>query len=262
MIDRLLDGELSEKEEQALRAHMESCEDCRRVYDAYRAVSDALADDLAEPPEGLVPGVILRIDAGEAARKRARTRFGPRRIGLMAACLALMLFAGYQLDRWSGNHATSDSASTLQAPSEEYGVTSESAPKYAIAGAPAPTAAALPDMASGAGASDSSKGTERAVPAYSRVRIEAKGETLLDRADAQTIFAFTDSILLSEGAPEAAPDRTPDYDVILTAQYSGESLSYEIWVDGDVLRWRQGSEGEVSRSPASSSGFLALLSPS
>ncbi len=94
----------------------------------------------------------------------------------MAACLALMLFAGYQLDRWSGNHATSDSASTLQAPSEEYGVTSESAPKYAIAGAPAPTAAALPDMASGAGASDSSKGTERAVPAYSRVRIGEGGD--------------------------------------------------------------------------------------
>jgi anti-sigma factor RsiW len=73
MIDRLLDGELSEKEEQALRAHMESCEDCRRVYDAYRAVSDALADDLAEPPEGLVP---VSFSASTRARRHGN---GPAR---------------------------------------------------------------------------------------------------------------------------------------------------------------------------------------
>lgn len=255
MIDRLLDGELSDEEEMALRAHMESCGDCRRIHDAYRAIADTLSKDLVEPPEGLAFGVKFRITANEEAEKKARKRFSARRVGLLAACLALMLFAGYQLDRWSQNHASNDTAATLQAPAEEFGTTSESAPEYAAA--PAEDS----EMA-GAGTADAAKGTDRGGAAYSRVRIDANGQTVLDSDDAQTISSLTDGILLSAGEAQPAPDRAPDYTVTLTAQDTGETSSFEVWIAGEELRWRPASGDEVFLSPASATDFQALLSGS
>jgi hypothetical protein len=261
MIDRLLDRDLSEEEEKALRAHMESCGDCRRVYDAYRAIADALETDLAEPPEDLLPGIRRRIAAGEAEKKKARTRFSSRRIGLMAACLALMIFAGYQLDRWSQNQgAANDTSATLQGPAERYGVASESGQKFASLPAEAPAAPA-PEIA-GAGAPDSSQGTGRVSPMYSQVRISADGRTVLESTDTQIGSALADSILIPAGEPEKAPDRAADYTVTLTTQDTGETASYEVWVDGDELRWRPEPGDDVFLSPVTSSGFLALLTGS
>ena len=45
LISARLDGELTEQEEIALRAHLEECENCRAYRDALRAVTGAEMND-------------------------------------------------------------------------------------------------------------------------------------------------------------------------------------------------------------------------
>lgn len=104
-ISVLLDGELSGDDERALRAHLEACAACRRVFEAYQAVSETLSEDLAEPPEQLKYGVMLRIAAAEETKKRNRRLYRPMRIAALAACTALILYAGYRLDLRNKLHA-------------------------------------------------------------------------------------------------------------------------------------------------------------
>ena len=59
LMSQMLDGELSEEQTSELRAHIASCEDCRKAFDAFTSVSEALSDELCEPPEMLAKGVML-----------------------------------------------------------------------------------------------------------------------------------------------------------------------------------------------------------
>ncbi len=132
-ISVLLDGELSGDDERALRTHLETCSDCRRVFDAYRAISATLAEDLAEPPEQLKYGVMLRIAAAEATKKRNRRLFRPMRIAALAACMALLLYAGFRLDlrsKMSADMSTQSEAFAKSAPEGEAGGGAADAPQF------------------------------------------------------------------------------------------------------------------------------------
>lgn len=94
LISSLADGELSAEQEAELRAHIDVCPDCRRVYNAFTAISKALTD-LEETPQGFADSVMYRI---EKQRKGSRPHFFAfGRFTAIAACLVLILFGASRL---------------------------------------------------------------------------------------------------------------------------------------------------------------------
>lgn len=91
MISAMTDGELSAGEELQLHAHMESCPDCRRVYDAFSAISDAMDDNFVEPPEALAKGIMFKINMQQAKNSK-KHRFAFGRFTAIAACFAIIVF--------------------------------------------------------------------------------------------------------------------------------------------------------------------------
>ena len=49
LISRLVDGEVSHDEYEALMAHMESCSRCNAMYAVFHDLSDLLAEEAEEP---------------------------------------------------------------------------------------------------------------------------------------------------------------------------------------------------------------------
>jgi hypothetical protein len=115
MISASLDDELTAEELTELHAHMASCPDCRLMYDAFCGISGAMADDLAEPPAELLSGVMLKINAANAAGRKKR-RVPIRRIAATAACLAVILLGVSQLDLFRMGSADSNNAAPAAAP--------------------------------------------------------------------------------------------------------------------------------------------------
>ena len=89
LISRMLDEELSDREQEQLDAHLEHCEECRRLYGAFAGVSSMLREDLAEPPESLTENVMAEV------RRDAMVRRNRRLIrGFVTAAAAVILVAG------------------------------------------------------------------------------------------------------------------------------------------------------------------------
>ena len=88
LISSMVDGELSAEQELELRTHIEHCDECRKVYEAFMGISDALSEDLVEPPEMLTKGIMFKINM----QKKGKNRFAIGRFTAIAACLALILF--------------------------------------------------------------------------------------------------------------------------------------------------------------------------
>ena len=87
-ISRLLDGDLNKGEEAAVRAHLQTCADCRRVYTALAAFSEALRGDQAEPPAALHENVMAALRREEIRKRHTRLR---RALLSAAAVLALVV---------------------------------------------------------------------------------------------------------------------------------------------------------------------------
>lgn len=85
MMSQMLDDELTAEQTSELRTHIASCKVCRKVFDAFTGVSDALSEGLAEPPEMLAKGVMFKI----RHQKKRRLFYG--RFTTIAACVALVL---------------------------------------------------------------------------------------------------------------------------------------------------------------------------
>ena len=91
----LLDGELSDGEAAALRAHLDECPDCRAFLEAMKAVYGLSAKDLPNAPSELSKNVMERVRAEAAAgRSRGRVIRFPFRSLAAAAAAALVLWAG------------------------------------------------------------------------------------------------------------------------------------------------------------------------
>lgn len=100
MICGLADGELTAEQEAELRAHLDACQDCKRLYDAVTNISGALSEDLVEPPEALAQGIMFKIRSKGGAGKAHRFAFG--RFTALAACIALVLLAGSRFGWFGG----------------------------------------------------------------------------------------------------------------------------------------------------------------
>ena len=86
LISRMLDEELSAEEQAALAKHLESCPECRAMYEAFAAVSGALHEQLEEPPARLRENVMAEIRREQIRKKNRR----PWRAALSVAAVAVL----------------------------------------------------------------------------------------------------------------------------------------------------------------------------
>lgn len=93
MLSARMDGALSDREVQALEAHLAACPACRARASQLAAMHDTLkALEEIPAPEGFAQGVMDRIRAQEAAEKKIVSRFRRpqvRALAGLAACLIL-----------------------------------------------------------------------------------------------------------------------------------------------------------------------------
>lgn len=101
-ISMLIDGELDEEQASELRAHISRCETCKKVYDAFSAISGSLGDDLVEPPEMLCKGIMFKVNLIENGGGKRRFAYG--RFTAIAACLALILFGANHFGLMDGSN--------------------------------------------------------------------------------------------------------------------------------------------------------------
>lgn len=104
LMSLMLDGELTREQASELRTHIASCENCRRVFDAFTGVSEALSDELVEPPEAMAQGVLFTIKN----RKKHR-RFSYGKFTALAACLALILLGAAKFGFLNGSDGSATS---------------------------------------------------------------------------------------------------------------------------------------------------------
>lgn len=137
MISAGVDGELSEEDSAALHAHLDACPDCRRVYDAFQCIGDAVRDDLVEPPELLAKGVMHKVRSMERGDSPRRFAFG--KFTALAACLAVVLFAAGQFGLFGGSNSAPAAGESAKSASNSvdtsnYSNDSLSVPEVALEG--------------------------------------------------------------------------------------------------------------------------------
>lgn len=107
LMSQMLDGELPAEQAEALRTHIETCPECRRVYGAFQNVSEALSGELAEPPEMLSKGVMFKI-----RNQKKHRRFAYGKFTALAACLALILLGAAKYGLFGGGITSTSLDST------------------------------------------------------------------------------------------------------------------------------------------------------
>lgn len=97
MISQLVDDELPEPQKTELFKHLDSCANCRRVYDAFNAISLSLGETAA--PEDFAEGVMaaVRTQGGHGSSQAKRPGKSPVRYLALAACIALAVLATVRL---------------------------------------------------------------------------------------------------------------------------------------------------------------------
>ena len=141
MISCLLDGELSQAEQSFVREHIAACPECRSVYDAFSAVSEQMHEE-----EPLPDGLHEKIMSGIKAKPKKKTGIVWIKYLSVAACLALVIFAGVKSGMLSpAEHKTDsndlyvakslpvlDGRFTGQSGEESYGNTQEQSAKTSV----------------------------------------------------------------------------------------------------------------------------------
>lgn len=113
LISRLLDEDLTADEDAALKSHLESCAECRRMFEAFSAVS-RLAGETEEPPEALSENIMAGIRRAEIKKKNRRLR----PMLAAAACLAVVLLGAWGVRNTLFAEKAADLAAPMAAPAE------------------------------------------------------------------------------------------------------------------------------------------------
>ncbi len=114
LISLYMDGELPEPEKTGLEAHMAECSRCRRLCDAFRAISLSLGEEAA--PAGFSSGVMAAVKTqGESGASRAKKpgKSWPKYLAL-AACIALAALTTVRLALPSGSRTADAGAGVPQ----------------------------------------------------------------------------------------------------------------------------------------------------
>ena len=99
LISSLVDGELSDEENEALMLHMNSCSRCTAMYAVFHDLSDILSEEPEPLPEGLHENIMAGVRRSELKKRNRRMRkIGLRTAMTAAACAVLVLFAAVTFD--------------------------------------------------------------------------------------------------------------------------------------------------------------------
>lgn len=114
-ISLLIDGELSEPQKTGLLRHIGQCRECRRVYDAFNAISLSLSAE--EAPTSLKADVMsaikdLNVSPMPTAGQQKPKKFRASRIIALAACLALVIAAAAAVPHLGGRAAAPSEGSS------------------------------------------------------------------------------------------------------------------------------------------------------
>jgi len=114
MISCMTDRELPAHEAAKLHAHIDTCPECRLVYEAFSGISDAISEGMVSPPEHLAESVMNKIALQKSPKSRKRP-YALVRFGAIAACLAVILLGTYELGLFGrvASNKTADDASVL-----------------------------------------------------------------------------------------------------------------------------------------------------
>ena len=130
LLSAYFDGELTEEENAAIRAHLGECEDCRARLDEYAQLSGAmLALGDEDVPEGFTARVMDAVRAEKAAMPRMKKPSAWRRWMPMAACAAIVaLAAAVTIPRTAMKQEANDAAPAAPAAQEDRAMFSMAAP--------------------------------------------------------------------------------------------------------------------------------------
>ena len=214
MISCLLDGELSQAEQSFVREHIAACPECRSVYDAFSAVSAQLHEE-----EPLPDGLHEKIMSGIKAKPKKKTGIVWIKYLSVAACLALVIFAGVK--------------SGMLSPAEHK---TDSNDLYVAKSLPV-----LDGRFTGQSGEESDGNTQEQ---------SAKTSVTLEETDAEKLLALIEP---ADGAEEYEPTAEADYAVSL----GGDVGVVLIYIDGDSVYANRG-EGALS-APCTADEILDLL---
>lgn len=214
MISCLLDGELSQAEQSLVREHIASCPECRSVYDAFSAVSEQMHEE-----EPLPDGLHEKIMSGIKAKPKKKTGIVWIKYLSVAACLALVIFAGVK--------------SGMLSPAENK---VDSNDLYAAESLPV-----LDGRFTGQSGEESNGNTQEQ---------SAKTSVTLEETDAEKLLALIEP---ADGAEEYEPTAEADYAVSL----GGDVGVVLIYIDGDSVYADRG-EGALS-APCTADEIRDLL---
>ncbi len=281
MISQLVDGELPEPHKTELVKHLGCCPDCRRVYDAFSAISLSLGETAA--PEGFAGDVMAAVrtrGVHGSGRSKAPGKSLARYLAL-AACLVLAVLATVRLALPSGVRTNGAGAGVPQA--AQFGVAAapyEVDPRDAAGDEALPPAGNNEDVLPPA--NDSAENTERETPAETGEQDGAAVQETCVPSDAHAVLLDAGSISSIDISAEGLSKTITDEDDILVitsmlspagdAQpkelgevYCSIGLNYEtgcstlnVYMAEDLLLCETG-DGFTYSATASPAEFIAAL---
>ena len=104
LISCMTDGELDANAQAELHAHIEDCENCKLIYQAFSAISESLNGDLAEVPANFTSSVMDKV---APKNKGVLHRHRWMRVAGIAACAALIIIGAGTLNNLFGTRSGS-----------------------------------------------------------------------------------------------------------------------------------------------------------
>ncbi len=190
LMSAMLDGELSSEQEAELRTHIDKCEDCKRVYNAFKGISGALTEELATPPDTLVKGVMYKIKN----QKKSEKRFAFGRFTALAACLALLLFGASHFGLLNGTKlGSAEKGAAAPKAAENQALMADSAPENSDAEV---------DERAGATSTDNGEGSGQVMLTEGLPEIETVDGTVLQ-------FGFSSQNMLAASGTVTEDSKEP-----------------------------------------------------
>lgn len=170
LISRMIDGDLSAREEAELARHLDGCPTCAALFDAFSAVSRQIGSDLEEPPAALRENVMAVVRREEIRRKN-RIPTAIRGVLSIAAVAALVVgvYWGVSLSQSSKAAAVSAAAFENGAVVEK-AMLAEEAADAIDAGSGAPEESVITEEAAAPQAAENSFSLADSVPADEATR--------------------------------------------------------------------------------------------
>lgn len=248
LISRMVDGDLSAREEADLARHIETCPDCAALFQAFSAISGQIGEDLEEAPFDLRDNVMAEIHRGEI-RRRNRIPTILRSVLSAAACVALIFGVYLGVSITQGKNLVTAAYDAAPAAAEE---------KVAAAGA---EVRAMPEAAP-------AEAEEAPAEAAEAAAAEEPADAPLLQSNAVESAPESDHPLLGMGSGASAPVETTREESAEafdeTAEEAAEAPALEEWelTNWDLSLLRQllkGSPEERSAEEMAPHAFGRIL---